>query len=563
MRDYAYLVFVDGYENHNKFYEMKENDDGSIDVNYGRVGTSSMTHHYAPYEKSFYNLKRSKESKGYKDVTALHSQIEKPVSDAKAEDQSFKPIDDPEVNAIIQSAIDECRQFMQANYTVSISKVTKKMVDEAAMNLHNLSKLAKNPNNISEHYLVQEFNDELKALYEAIPRRMGNVSDCFAKSSSEFYSIIEKEEDMLDIVRNQVVANTVPVKVSEDKNINVLENYDLDMSSDVTFAEEDYIIDKMAKKNWEKDSCEDRFLRAFKVTNKETEKAFNDYCEEHHLKDHHGIHSYFHGTRFENIWSIMKTGLTLNPNAVITGKAFGQGIYFAEHSKKALGYTSINGSRWAKGGKNTGMLLMYKVAVGKSYVVYNTLGSSFKKDSLEQLSRRKGEEYLSVYAPGKSESGKGAFLNSEIMVYDDRACTIQYMVEVSSYDRNYTLGYKDRKGVDFHKGLSFDDKTRTATLDMTVAEDKTKNFFEKLYGSLPVSVEMTYDEQYDKITVKTFDETDDRLDVTLTGADLSFISGRIKRVYADSEKEWRVLCDKKIEQQKSSQKEEKNKPVER
>jgi poly [ADP-ribose] polymerase len=520
-----------------------------------------MFHHYAPNEKNFYDLKRSKENKGYKDVTALHSQIEKPVSDAKAEDQSFKPIDDPEVNAIIQSAIEECRQFMKANYTVSISNVTKKMVDEAAMNLHNLSEIAKNPHSVSERYLVQEFNEELKALYEAIPRRMGNVSDYLAKSSSQFENIIEKEEGMLDIVRNQVLANTVPVKVSEDKNINVLENYDLDMT-EVSFAEEDYIVDKMAKKNWEEESCEDRFVRAFKVTNKETEKAFNDYCAEHHLKDHHGIHSYFHGTRFENIWSIMKTGLTLNPNAAITGKAFGQGIYFAEHSKKSLGYTSIKGSRWAKGGKDTGMLLMYKVAVGKSYVVYNTLGNAFRKENLEQLSKRSGKEYLSVYAPGKSESGKGAFLNSEIMVYDDRACTIQYMVEVLGYDKEYSLGYRYRKGVDFHEGLSFDDKSRTATLDMTQASEKTKTFFKKLYGVLPVSVEMTYDKQYDKISVKAFDKTDDRINAVLTGPDLSFISGRIKRVYADSEKEWRTLCEEKMEQQKISQKEKKE-PVER
>ena len=40
MKDYAYLLFVDEINNHNKYYEITLNDDNSIDVNYGRVGNT-------------------------------------------------------------------------------------------------------------------------------------------------------------------------------------------------------------------------------------------------------------------------------------------------------------------------------------------------------------------------------------------------------------------------------------------------------------------------------------------------------------------------------------------
>lgn len=64
MRDYAYLECYVG--NSYKFYEATLNDDRSIDVTYGRIGTSGSCHHYDPNEKEFWKLIKEKESKGYK-----------------------------------------------------------------------------------------------------------------------------------------------------------------------------------------------------------------------------------------------------------------------------------------------------------------------------------------------------------------------------------------------------------------------------------------------------------------------------------------------------------------
>lgn len=64
MKEYNYLECYVG--NSCKFYEAIRNEDNSIDVWYGRIGTSGQRHHYEPYEKDYWKLIREKENKGYK-----------------------------------------------------------------------------------------------------------------------------------------------------------------------------------------------------------------------------------------------------------------------------------------------------------------------------------------------------------------------------------------------------------------------------------------------------------------------------------------------------------------
>src|SRR5581483_10580004 len=61
----------------------------------------------------------------------------------------------------------------------------------------------------------------------------------------------------------------------------------------------------------------------------------------------------FHGTRSVNLASILRESLRLPKQlvgVVITGAAFGPGIYWASDWKKSAGYTSLPGSYYAAGG---------------------------------------------------------------------------------------------------------------------------------------------------------------------------------------------------------------------
>ena len=58
----------------------------------------------------------------------------------------------------------------------------------------------------------------------------------------------------------------------------------------------------------------------------------------------------------------MNKRTVLRPEGVIiTGKAFGNGIYFAPRAKKSIGYSSLLGSYWTGGTQHKGYLAVYKV----------------------------------------------------------------------------------------------------------------------------------------------------------------------------------------------------------
>ena len=132
----------------------------------------------------------------------------------------------------------------------------------------------------------------------------------------------------------------------------------------------------------------------------------------------------FHGSRNENWWSIINSGLVLRPtNAVINGKMFGYGIYYAPKAQKSLGYTSLSGSYWARGSSSSGFMALMDVAYGKPFNAYSFENrfSSLDYQGLQRLSP--GANCLHAHA--------GSMLrNDEIIVYKEEQSTIRYLVEL-------------------------------------------------------------------------------------------------------------------------------------
>jgi poly [ADP-ribose] polymerase 2/3/4 len=77
----------------------------------------------------------------------------------------------------------------------------------------------------------------------------------------------------------------------------------------------------------------------------------------------------WHGTRNANMTGVLSRGLLIRPaGAVHAGSMFGDGIYFAHQSTKAINYTSARGSYWASGTDDVGYLLLADVAFGKMHI---------------------------------------------------------------------------------------------------------------------------------------------------------------------------------------------------
>ena len=69
-------------------------------------------------------------------------------------------------------------------------------------------------------------------------------------------------------------------------------------------------------------------------------------------------------SRNQNWTSIIINSLKLNPDAIITGKMFGNGVYFAPSSMKNWNYTSYRGTSWANGDADVAFMGLYATAYG-------------------------------------------------------------------------------------------------------------------------------------------------------------------------------------------------------
>lgn len=119
----------------------------------------------------------------------------------------------------------------------------------------------------------------------------------------------------------------------------------------------------------------------------------------------------------------LNSGLVLRPNAITTGKMFGQGIYFAPSADKSFGYTSYSGSRWAGGNSNIAYMSLFDVAYGNPYNVYSHDGYYGGFDYNELQRKQQGATCLHAHA--------GRMLRKdEIVVYREDQITIKYLVEL-------------------------------------------------------------------------------------------------------------------------------------
>jgi poly [ADP-ribose] polymerase len=116
--------------------------------------------------------------------------------------------------------------------------------------------------------------------------------------------------------------------------------------------------------------------------------------------------------------------LVLRPaNAVISGKMFGYGLYFADKFRKSLNYTSLRGSYWANGSENRAFLALFSVHTGNPLEILHH--GSWCYELNQTTLKEKNPDYDSVFAKGGAD-----LINNEYIVYNEAQCTIQYLVEV-------------------------------------------------------------------------------------------------------------------------------------
>lgn len=400
----TYLIMVTT-ANNNKYYNCFPEGD-QFRVEYGRVDATKTT---AYYPMSKWNSQiSSKLKKGYQDVTDLKKDLVEEISSANPE-SPYKEIENEAVRLIVEKLQSLARDTIRKNYTVKASAVTQDMVDAAQKIIDELA------NNSAT---IDEFNANLLKLFTVIPRKMGDVRNYLADKTDDFAKIITKEQDLLDVMRGQIYVKPEiePTVVTEKKQQTILEELGLVM--------EETTRDDIALIKTLMNESADKFRKAWRVTNLKTQERFDKFVAENGINDTRLL---FHGSRSENFWSIIKTGLVLRPtNAVITGKMFGYGVYYAPKCAKSIGYTSLSGSYWAHGGNNTAYMAIFDVAYGTPYDVYNFDSKYYNLDYNKLQQFKQGANCLHAH------SDRGMLRNDEIVVYKEEQMTIKYLIEIGN-----------------------------------------------------------------------------------------------------------------------------------
>lgn len=390
--------------NNNKYYKMIPKGDTFI-VEYGRVGSKPQVRSYPI--KDWNKKLREKLSKGYTDKSELMEDL---IQEEKPKEKKlYLDIPNKDIQNIVDRLQKMAKQTISANYNITSDKVTQAMVDKAQDILTNLIAIQN----------VDDFNKLLLELFEVIPRKMHKVSEYLAQTKDDFSKIIQKEQDLLDVMKGQVYQHSVTQSTENEQveddspTMNILEAMGLEFQpvDDLDIVKIKYHLGQ----------DENKFYRAWKVTNKATQQSFDTY-----IKDNNNPTTklLWHGSRNENWWSIINSGLVLRPtNAVITGKMFGYGIYFATKARKSIGYTSLSGSYWARGSSTSAFMGLYEVAYGKPFDVYS-FDSKYYSLNYENLQKMcQGANCLHAHA-GKM------LANDEIIVYQQPQTTIKYLVEI-------------------------------------------------------------------------------------------------------------------------------------
>lgn len=401
----ANLIMVTA-DNNNKFYKMAEKDDGTFSATYGRVGSIGVTEIY-PMSK-WDSKYQEKIRKGYQDKSGL-------FVDSDQVQTNLEGIPDTRIRALIKSLQEFARKSISYNYNVNSEQVTPAQVNEAQLQLDKLVALVKNKMDIPQ------FNQELLHLFSIIPRKMKNVRDYLVSETGaeadmdKIQHMLAQEQATLDVMRSQVELQQQQKGQVKAEKLNLLDILGLRIST-----VEDKEVIKLLKMMMQEEAH--RFVEAYSVQNLRTQKSF-----ENHLSNQKNQQTtlFWHGSRNENWMSILETGMVLRPaNAIITGKMFGYGLYFADRFKKSMGYTSVNGSFWAGGGSKAAYLAVFQVHTGEVLEIKKHADWCTRLD--EKALRQKGN-YDSVFAR------KGADLvNNEYIVYKETQCTIRYLIEIKS-----------------------------------------------------------------------------------------------------------------------------------
>lgn len=391
------LTMVTQYNN-NKFYKMQENSNNTFTATYGRIGLTqtNVTYPMSDWDKKYYE----KIQKGYTNQTYLYEKdIVKKIQCKK---KTYKSI----INKLMFTLSTYAQTFIRKNYTVDFKTITPSMVEVATTMIDKLGRFVNNGSSD-----VEDFNEVLLELFMVLPRVMGNTKSFIAQTEKDFVPIYEREKYFCE----QIAGSVTNMKSKTNETLDVSDiSKKFKLKAWKCNKEQEEEIKTLMGSNRHK------FVAAWRVENEAQRKLFDEYVEKNKITK---IKKLWHGSRNENWFNILCSGLLLNPSAIRTGAMFGHGIYFSQDFDKSAGYTSIKNSRWANGDDTTAYLAIMDVAYGEALNVYSYEHHNYTSYNEKEI-KSLGKNCL--HAHGNNSMLK----RDEIVVYNQNASSIRYLVQI-------------------------------------------------------------------------------------------------------------------------------------
>lgn len=412
------LIFVESNSNKNKYYQLELNGN-SVDVEYGRVGSSPQKRSYGGGEATFRKKMNEKLRKGY-----VESKVDLDVDEESTDSNSnilevamSQIITDDDSKKLIAELVKQNIHNITSNtkikydintgyFKTALGVITKDGVDEAISILDKLHVIVSS----SKFKDTTRFRAYNEAYFSIVPTKITSLRD-FSSLLTTSKKILE-QKDICEALLNSIdIIATEKAKIKSSTNKDIVQEQLFEASVTTLNDVKEY---KRLCKLFDSTKNRDHGHSAYKVSN--VYKVSLGQEEKNFRSDLSNQMELFHGTKIANLLSILKSGLLMpkySPGQT-TGYMFGQGLYFADQSTKSLNY--CDGMYWARG-NTTNKIYMFiaDIAMGNYQVP-----SSWR-------SKKPDRGYDSYWA----KPGKSGIRNNEMIVFNNNQIKLKYILEIT------------------------------------------------------------------------------------------------------------------------------------
>ncbi len=413
------LIFVGTAHNNNKFYQLELVGD-TVEVEYGRVGSSPQCRSYSGGERMFNKKLNEKLRKGY-----VESKVDTSIDEESSNSQgnileiAMEQITTDDISAkliakLVQQNIHNITSNTKIKYDIktgyfktALGIITKDGVEEAMSILNKIELLVLKNKHINNGQFIA-YNEEY---FSIIPTQISNLRDFHnlltteskIKSQLDICEALLQSLDIIEAEKAKIKSSTSDTKTVHEQlfKASVLE---LEDKKEFKRIKKYFIDSKNSRHGHNAYDVE----KIYKVSLGKEEEDFRiDLQNQMEL---------FHGTKIANLLSILKSGLLMpkySPGQT-TGYMYGQGLYFANQSTKSLNY--CDGMYWNKSkSQNKIYMFIADIAMG-NYQIPNSSRST-KPD--------KG--YDSYWA----KASRSGIQNDEMIVFNNNQIKLKYILEIS------------------------------------------------------------------------------------------------------------------------------------